>query len=279
MPILFVDQLTVLDCAYLDPARGLVGESWIVDLELEGALDAQSMVLDFSDCKRQIKHAIDASLDHRLLLPMDSPSLRVATDTGDAVALRYDCAHGLIEHRSPACALGQLSTDRIDSAAVEAALLAILAQALAPAAIEARVKLRTEVIAGPYYHYVHGLKKHRGACQRIAHGHRSAIEVQVNGMRDAALEQQVAKRWQDIYVGSAEDVRARHAEAIEFGYRSAEGDYWLRLPSARCSLLDSDSTVECIAAYWLDQLAPLRADAQISVRAYEGVHKGAIARN
>src|SRR3546814_13888491 len=39
MSALFVAHLRVLDCAYLDAARGLFGESWIVDVELPGDLD------------------------------------------------------------------------------------------------------------------------------------------------------------------------------------------------------------------------------------------------
>ena len=39
MSALFVKHLTVLDFSYAHATRGILGESWIVDVELHGDLD------------------------------------------------------------------------------------------------------------------------------------------------------------------------------------------------------------------------------------------------
>ena len=75
MATLFVENLTVVDFSYLHAKRGMVGESWIVDLELSGDLDAQGMVFDFGHIKKALKHAVDERVDHRLLLPGESDLL------------------------------------------------------------------------------------------------------------------------------------------------------------------------------------------------------------
>ena len=142
--------------------------------------------------------------------------------------------------------------------------------------------LREEVIEGPYYHYVHGLKKHLGNCQRIAHGHRSPIRIDRNGKRDEALEGYWAKLWQDIYVGSEEDVVRRHVEDdgvayITFEYEANQGEFSLTLPEKRVYMMSTDTTVEFIAAHIADQLKAEYPSDTILVRAYEGVGKGAIA--
>jgi 6-pyruvoyl-tetrahydropterin synthase len=72
---LFVEHLTVIDCAYLCPEHGLVGESWIADVTLTGALDAQSMVMDFAHVKKQLKALIDTITDHTLIVPAESANL------------------------------------------------------------------------------------------------------------------------------------------------------------------------------------------------------------
>lgn len=276
MTRLFVEHLTVIDCAYLDARRGLVGESWIVDLELEGALDDQGMVLDFGEVKKKLKKAVDGVADHRLLVPGQAPELDlVLSGSGSGLAFRADT--GPIEHQSPARALCNVPAPAVTPEAVAAVVEEALAKAVPASVSAARVRLRNEAIAGPYYHYTHGLKKHAGHCQRIAHGHRSRLDIAVNGRRDERLERQWAARWRDIYLGTAGDIVSHGKGRIRFEYRAGEGDFELELPAERCDLLQTDSTVERIAEHLCAQVAAERPGAQVAVRAYEGVMKGAIA--
>jgi 6-pyruvoyl-tetrahydropterin synthase len=274
---LFVEHLTVIDCARLDAARGLVGESWIVDIELIGELDAQSMVLDFGEVKKRLKRALDDSADHTLLVPGRDPRLMLDRTDPAQPMLRYRSDRGLIEHASPACALTVVDAEVVSADGLAAHLKPLLATVVPGTVADLHLSLREERIDGPRYHYTHGLKKHDGHCQRIAHGHRSRIEVRVDGSRDPALETEIAADWADIYLGSREDLQSADGDGHRYAYRSAEGAFRLALPAAACALLDTDTTVECIAEHLADRAAAARPGRAVSVRAYEGVMKGAIA--
>lgn len=278
---LFVDNLTVIDFAYLDPSRGLVGESWIADVVLGGELDDQGMVFDFSNVKRTIKRIIDERVDHRLVIPRRYEGLCWDQDTPDTFTWTLtDGSH--IMHRSPNEAIVWLSAERVAKAEVAALLERELTAVLPANVTSVAINLREDVIEGAYYHYVHGLKKHLGNCQRIAHGHRSPIRIDRNGHRDQQLESSWAKLWQDIYVGSEEDVARRHVDEngvgyITFEYEANQGEFALTLPEARVYMMDTDTTVELIAAHIADQLKVESPSDTILVKAYEGVGKGAIA--
>jgi 6-pyruvoyl-tetrahydropterin synthase len=277
MTSLFVEQLTVIDCAYLDAARGLVGESWIVDIELIGDLDEQSMVLDFGEVKRRLKRAIDGSVDHTLIVPRLAPELSLAAGASK-VELLFRSDLGAFEHQSPPVAVSLVDAAAIDAEAVAAYLKPRLAEILPPNVSELRVQLRNERIDGAYYHYTHGLKKHAGHCQRIAHGHRSRVEIRIDGQRSARLEREIAARWLDVYLGTSEDLVARGNGRLRFAYQAPEGRFEIALPEARVESMDGDTTVERIAE-WMAQLPAVETSAgQLEIRAYEGVMKGAIAR-
>jgi 6-pyruvoyl-tetrahydropterin synthase len=280
MTILFVNRLTVIDCSYLSPTRGLVGESWQVDVELEGSLDEQGMVLDFGAVKRRIKQLIDEQFDHKLLVPADNAGLQVEDGPhGLQLSFRLDDGRW-IEHRSPRDAVRLIPCERLASDRL-AQIVGDFLGPYTPDNVDAvRVRLWPETIEGAYYHYSHGLKHHDGNCQRIAHGHRSRIEILRNGQRTPTLEREWAERWRDIYIGTRADLAGRSQRDgvtyCEFAYQARQGAFGLRLPATACYLIDADSTVENIAQHIAEALKREHPADSFRVYAYEGVDKGAI---
>lgn len=280
MSRLFVNRLTVIDFSYLHAERGLLGESWLADIELRGGLDEQGMVLDFGEVKKLAKGLIDQQFDHKLLVPARHPGLRHMTDQGRD-SLFFPLASGAcISHRAPLDACAYIDAEQIDSEHLARAIEQALQPHMPPNVDGLRIRLRPEQIDAAFYHYSHGLKHHCGNCQRIAHGHRSRLEILRDGKRDGMLEQEWAGRWRDSYIGTREDL----AEAFErdgiayycFAYRAPQGAFELELPKDACYLIDTESTVENLAQHMADRLKAEHPESRFEVRAYEGVDKGAI---
>ena len=280
MACLFVEQLCVIDCAWLHAAHGLRGDSWIVDIELEGGLDEQGMVFDFGLVKPLIKKVIDDRIDHRLLVPLRSPALRFEA-IADEVRIVFNYGDAQLYHRSPAEALCTLDVAEVSIMAIEERLVEEIEAVVPDNVTGVRVSLREEDIAGSSYHYAHGLRQHDGNCQRIAHGHRSRIEILRDGQRSEASERWLSARWRDIYIGCRKDVREettlRGQACYRFAYSAPQGEFELILEKKRCELMEMESTVECIAAYVAELLKIRDSSSSYQVRAYEGVRKGAIA--
>lgn len=281
MAALFVDQLTVIDFAYFDPNRGIVGESWIVDIILEGDLDEQGMVFDFGDVKKQIKIAIDGSVDHKLVVPGEYQSLN-ATNEDDSLLLEMqDSNSRWYRHQSPAEAVVLLKAETVTMEAVKEVLLEECRKVVPENVTSIELNLSTEQIEGAYYHYAHGLKKHLGDCQRIAHGHRSQIHIFKDGKRDEALEKMWADKWRDIYIATEEDLTNQltidDQDYYHFDYESEQGYFALTIAQENCHLMKNDSTVELIANHIAKQIKVLHPDSQITIKAFEGVNKGAMA--
>lgn len=274
---LFVEHLTVIDSAYLHPEHGIVGESWIVDVTLHGDLDPQSMVMDFAHVKKQLKAAIDDSVDHTLIAPANSPALQVERE-GDRLTLSYRFGADLsLEHGSPASAVTLLACETVNDAALITWLEAHVMQSVPGNVTRVEIALRHEDATSPHYHYAHGLKKHDGNCQRIAHGHRSRIMVWKNGKRSPADERAIAEDWRYAYLATTSDRIGEMNGYSVFAYASDQGRFTLTYPTAKCRFLATDTTVECIAAHLAEMLKSKSPSHQYKVRAYEGVHKGAIA--
>lgn len=275
---LFVEHLTVIDAAYLHPEHGIVGESWIVDATLHGDLDPQSMVMDFAHVKKQLKAAIDGSLDHTLIVPEASQMLQIGHDAAHCTLTYRFGANEQLIHHSPLQAVSLLPLREISNAALETWLEHDLMRVVPANVSHVEIDLRHEDPAPAYFHYAHGLKKHDGNCQRIAHGHRSRLMIWENGERSEKLERHWTDAWKFAYLATETD-RVRMQDGLsEFAYTSPQGNFRLSYPSARCHLMATDSTIECIAQHIAQQLKARNPAATYQVRAYEGVHKGAIAQ-
>lgn len=281
MATLFVDNLTVLDFSYLHAKRGLVGDSWIVDLELGGDLDDQGMVFDFGHIKKAVKQVLDHTVDHKLLVPADNSQLRSREQDGKLqITWRYGA--GEIQVRAPESSVLMVPGEEISKGVLTLYLMEMVRTSVPANVKEVLVRLREEDTGtAPCYHYSHGLKKHEGNCQRIAHGHRSRIEIYENGRRSRYWEKLWADRWEDIYIGTREDLEGTYyldeVPHHRFRYESVQGQFELMIPEDHCYLVDSDSTVEQLAQHIAIQLAREAPGKHFLVKAFEGVGKGALA--
>jgi len=289
---LFVNDLTVIDFSYCCKQRGIVGESWIVDVLLDGSLNEMSMVLDFGVVKKQIKAIIDDAVDHKLLLPVDDTSLISFSPSNENVGHEYvdvKSDRGAYYLQSPDQAFAKIACNEITIESVTQYLTDIIKEQLPDNVEGLTLTLRAENIDTDYYHYTHGLKLHDGNCQRIAHGHRSKIQIFEQGSRSAVLEKKWCDRWEDIYIASecdriskdqiqlsAEAKQALTTEYHYFSYMAPQGRFDIAVPENVLDVVDCDSTVELLADFICRELKQ-DTDKNIKVIAYEGVAKGAIA--
>jgi 6-pyruvoyl-tetrahydropterin synthase len=289
---LFVNDLTVIDFSYCCKQRGIVGESWIVDVILEGELNEMSMVLDFGVVKKQIKKIIDDAVDHKLLLPINNSEMITVQNSSNNEGHEFVdvlTQKGAYYLQSPAQAFAKIPSNTIDITSVTDYVTQIIKAEL-PANVQGlTITLREENIDTDYYHYTHGLKLHDGNCQRIAHGHRSKIQIFENGTRSHKLENMWCDRWADIYIASEADRIDRASIQLStnaknslteqhqtFSYMAPQGRFDIAVPTNVLDVVDCDSTVELLADFIVRQLKIDNSNS-IKVIAYEGVEKGAIA--
>lgn len=285
---LFVDNLTNLDFSYLHPERGIVGETWLANIELVGELDEQGMVCDFGIIKKMLRSWLDSEIDHRLVVPTRSDQLSITNTPGNMdLRWQYGGNHQdkYLQTRSPEQAICMVNAIEISPQSVSQWCIEQLKPLFPASVIELKLNFQIEAISGPYYHYSHGLKKHDGNCQRIAHGHRSKIEIWKNNELDLELMAFWAKQWQDIYIGSQSDLvpidsSSIAKEHVAFAYEAQQGMFYFSIPKEDCYLIDTDSTVELIAQHIANTLTEKdKVNSEkhdYIVKAYEGISKGAI---
>lgn len=280
--LLFVDNLTNVDFSFLDPQRGLLGETWLANVRLHGELDEQGMVCDFGTVKKVMRHWLDTELDHRLAVPTRSPHIRI-DDEGDYLNIHWQFGSNgeFLATRSPRDAIALVDAEVLTQESIAEWCISQLKQQFPLSVARLELDFTLEAMSGAYYHYSHGLKKHKGNCQRIAHGHRSRIDIWANGKKSPKLEQRWADEWKDIYLATRDDLMGKPQHQginyYHFAYDAEQGPFEITLPQRCCYLIDTETTVEFIAHHIAQKSRQENPDTFIRVKAYEGINKGAIA--
>jgi 6-pyruvoyl-tetrahydropterin synthase len=239
------------------------------------------MVFDFGHVKKLLKAALDGGMDHTLVVPEQLPGLSVEhLELNDEIRIVYQENNQVtFVYQGPRDSVFLIDSDKvtIDSARP---LLENHLNSLVPSNVkQVKLQLRAEEIVGALYHYSHGLKKHLGDCQRICHGHRSKIIVLKDGQRDPQVESDIAERFQDIYLITQEDTLdgGEYSHLTHVGYDAEQGRFDVWLNPAQCYTMQTDTTVELIATHLCDLVKAEYPSHDWTIRAFEGVGKGAIA--
>jgi len=273
---LFVNNLTNVDFSYFHPTRGLVGETWLASIVLDGELDSNGMVCDFGIVKKTLRTWLDTYIDHCLLVPKTSPCVKNLDQNAQDTQLEWHFDNKHIAISSPHQAITLINAPDITPQSVAQHCKQALRNHFSEGVASITLSFEPEAIITPFYHYSHGLKKHKGNCQRIAHGHRSKIEIWRNGELSVADMQEQASRWEDIYIATRSDITKQSDNQIDFAYRADQGEFTLSLPAKHVDIIDTDTTVEFIASHIANTLKRDNPNCDFTVKAYEGIAKGAI---
>lgn len=273
---LFVKDFTHLDGAMLDPVYGMVGLSYKLGIEFIGETNKEGIVFDFSKAKKCAKKVVDETADHALIVGKNDVIINMEDDIAQVKtdSMEYICpddAVFIIDQVTEPQIFAKLE-QLIYNACIKDPECSKLKQVKLTYSIE-EVSEKMPV----FYHYTHGLKESCNKCERPGHGHRSTIEVFVNGGRRHDIEMRVADLYHNKHLVFKDNiVDDMDIRFVTIKYKSKMGnDYSLRLPVESVVVYPVETTVENIAmvtAQWIRKNTKFFGD--IEVVAYEGIEKG-----
>ncbi len=296
---LFINDVDKIDCAIFDPSVGVVGQSWYVDITVSGKLDANGFVYDFSKLKKLVKQVLKSSVDHSLVIPVQSKLVHYQdTDRGELWQLqaksRLTGVNSEWTYLCPKGAVYPIRSVQVTREIVEQECTRLMRHRLPEDVISVEVHLRKEEVQSgqAFFRYSHGITGHDGMCQRLFHGHRSLIEVYVADERRHDLEQWLAHEvlGSIVHIASMAQiiqpdinlrpgVRPEVTKPMTLSYKGSMGLFEATVPSNRVFLVEDETSIESISQELVRVIARegVEIGAPIKVKCFEGIGKGAIA--
>ncbi|MDH4469241.1 MAG: 6-carboxytetrahydropterin synthase [Bacteriovoracaceae bacterium] len=282
---LFYENITILDYAYLDPSNGIpCGASLVVDVKIDGPIAFDGMIMDFGKVKPHLKRIIDEYCDHKLCLTTDQWKL-----LKDISSEQRTLAFKLIEYTAPSDLFYPIGQENHSLKDMEISLSELLQKYVEQKDLSFRVTLREEFSEKkikeesiPFFRYTHGLKLHKGNCQRLLHGHSNTLKVWVNDelRNDLALKLTNDLFSQNIHFAFQENIVSDKNSVIEIAYESSQGKFHLKIPAKYVYVLPCESTIEKLSQHFAQVIKNEYGQKNdlVTVAAFEGIGKGAISR-
>ncbi len=297
---IFIQDVTLLDCAILYPSTGPQGRSWYVDVTWEGNKDHNGVLFDFSLAKKAAKSTIDHEYDHKLLVKPSS--IRLQTNSQVIIVGNYKdndqpSIFAINTYNNSVKKIARetlIALDKEDVSLLEKEIAQSIFRNSPENVTNVFVKLRPHenYNKSNYFSYTHSLCHHYGNCQRF-HGHSNIIEIYKNGTFDNDKSSFVAKKLNHAYIISRHylvphwnskliqeliehcpEITELKDSLIVAQYRGTQGEVAVIMPKENVFLIEQESTVENIAEFVKTLFQTTEQD--IEIRAYEGLAKGSI---
>lgn len=289
---LFLNAITCVDHAYICPNGRVVGGSYHPNFEVTGQVEeTESVVVDFSSVKKQLKSAIDHrdnGYDHKLWI------IKGFSDC------KYQIKDGVVYINTPACRLSMpqdavriFDTDykALDCFAecVEEEFNKYLTACLQKLHPELNISVKTSLTNDPHtqtidYHmfrYSHGLKSSTSwGCQNHSHGHLSFIEFHTKHPKTISplIYKTIAELDKAIFIYRDNIVTEDDLE-LSIAYTSPRGTFRATYVKSenKIIVLDTETTIEHIVDWYVNKNRTL-LEAQDITRVFvsEGLSKGAV---
>lgn len=289
---LFCDHISVLDIAYFDKTKGLVGASFQVNVEFVGKPDDEGILIDFSLAKKAVKKIIDDICDHRFVLPKSMAQIQ---DDRFQLELSYGVKNQQLYYEGPTQALCEIPAQYVSSNHIASYLEQEMSNHFGSQFEQVKIQLE-EVKLGnkPILNYTHGLKQHYGNCQRLFHGHHNSVDIWVNEEPRPDLESWLVRDHlkSNIHFCFSENIINKEqvmaslpddfgiptkCPFVEIQYQGNQGMFRAVLPSEEIYVLPIESTVENLSSHFAKVIRSQTSPKdRIKVKAYEGINKGAI---
>lgn len=291
---IFIKQITNVDLSVFDSELGIIGYSFHAHIKAHGILDETGFVYDFSLLKKSAQQFLKNSIDHTLVIPTEANEVSFQ-DMGENGKWRLTSSANTVDEKSwdyisPKGSVFPITGKEFDVEKLEIQLSKQIMKTLPVSISSIELTLEEEHIeeSATSFRYTHGLPLHKGQCQRLFHGHKSRLEVYVDGKKNKSLEDYLVTDLlgQHVHIACLNQVISGHLEegkrlhtsssSTHLGYTSDYGRFEAHIPSSRIFTVKNVTSVETIVWQLAKHLKEeKKVPGKIKVICYEGINKGA----